>query len=338
MALALAIGAAGGVAFFLAGLPLPWMLGPLTFALIAAVSGAPIRGPARLRPALVTVIGVLLGAGFKPELLGRLGDWTLSLGLMALYLAVTAAVSLPWYTRFSGFDRKTAFFAGMPGGLVEMTALAREYGGDERRVILAHAARIVVVLAIIGLWFRVIEGRAVGSTTGGPPLTAMAWQDIAILTACGLAGAWMGLRLRLPAPTLLGPMILSGAVHLAGLTSSAPPPEVVILAQVIIGTTMGARFVGTRAREVAMALLQGLGAILIAMVLAFLFALVVARLIGEDVEQVVLAFAPGGLTEMSLVAIAIEADVAFVALHHILRIAIVVGCVPLLARWMARRG
>ncbi len=50
-----------------------------------------------------------------------------------------------------------------------------------------------------------------------------------------------------------------------------------------------------------------------------------------------LAFAPGGLAEMSLIAIAINADAAFVATHHVVRIFLIVVLAPLAFRLTRRR-
>lgn len=338
IALALLIGAAGSLVFRWLSLPLPWMLGAMTFTLVAAVARAPIRGPERLRPPLIAVIGVLLGAGFKPEMLSQVASWSLTLFAMFLFLALTALVSMPLYLRFKGFDAVTAFLAAMPGGLIEMATLARSFGADDRRVLLAHAARIVLTIAMIGIWFRVIEGFAVGTNPGGTPLLTMGLRDLLVLALCGVIGAWLGIRLKLPAPTLLGPMVISGIAHLSGLTGSAPPAEIIILAQVVMGTTLGCRFIGVSAQEVGIALLQSTAVTLISMVIAVAFAFGTARLTGLMPDQVLLAFAPGGLTEMSLVAIAIQADVAFVALHHVVRIVLVVAAAPLVVRFLQRKG
>jgi len=59
---------------------------------------------------------------------------------------------------------------------------------------------------------------------------------------------------------------------------------------------------------------------------------------GVDIDQGLLAFAPGGVTEMGLIALAIEADAAFVAVHHILRILIVLVLARPLLALVARRA
>jgi hypothetical protein len=57
---------------------------------------------------------------------------------------------------------------------------------------------------------------------------------------------------------------------------------------------------------------------------------------GLPVVALMLAFAPGGLAEMSLIAIAIGADAAFVATHHVVRIFLIVVLAPLAFRFVKR--
>ena len=331
-ALALLLGLVGGTLFFALKLPLPWMLGALCLTLTASVIGLPIRTPDALRPPVIAVIGVLLGSGFSPELLGQVPGWLPSLAMLALYAALSALIVVPFYRRVGGFDPVTAYFAGMPGGLAEMMMIGRAMGGDDRRIVLAHAARIVITVAAIAFWFRLVLGYQVSGNPGGPSLLSMSVQDVAILVFCGVVGALLGTRLRLPAPTLLGPMILSGIAHATGLTASAPPPGLVIAAQVALGTVMGCRFLGVAARDVGRALMLSAVATAAMLTLALGFAFALHAMLGLDRSLVLLAFAPGGLSEMSLVALAMQAEVAFVALHHVVSIALVVAIAPLALR------
>ena len=50
------------------------------------------------------------------------------------------------------------------------------------------------------------------------------------------------------------------------------------------------------------------------------FAFLVSRVSPYGVVPLLLAYSPGGLAEMSLVALALQIEVAFVAAHHIIRI------------------
>jgi len=59
---------------------------------------------------------------------------------------------------------------------------------------------------------------------------------------------------------------------------------------------------------------------------------------GLSIPALVLAYAPGGLAEMSLVALALSIDIAFVATHHAFRLFIVLLLVPPIFRWLKGNG
>jgi membrane AbrB-like protein len=332
IAFAFGLGAFGGWVFWMLTMPLPWMLGALFATMVAAVAGLPVAGPTRVRGAVVAVIGVLLGAGFTPALLEQIGSWSLTLAGLALYLALSLALLVPWFRRVGGFDPRTAYFAAMPGGLSEMVELAESAKADVPRVILAQSLRIVLTIAVIAVWFRWVQGVPVGQMTGQAGFADLAAVDLVILAVAAVAGSALGLGLRLPAPTLLGPMIVSAVLHLTEVTKSAPPAELVVLAQVILGTILGTRFAGISAKALLPAVALSLGATLVMLGLALGFALVLHQLTGQSADQILLAYAPGGLTEMSLVALALNAEAAFVATHHVVRILMVIVAAPLLFR------
>lgn len=325
--LALGLGTCGGLLFYGLGLPLPWMLGAMFATMAAAVGRLPVRAPVRIRPAVVAVIGVMLGARFTPAVLDQAQVWAATLALLLVFVVVSAAVVVPFYRHVGRFDWVTAYFAGMPGGLAEMIEIGEARGADVRQVVLAHGLRIVVTIAMIALWFRVVEGYAVGRSIAadGPPLGL--W-DAALLLGSAVLGSLAGRWLKLPAPTFLGPMLLSAALHMAGLAEGAPPGVLVSAAQVILGTVIGCRFAGIRPTELARAAVLSLMATLMSLLLALGFGLVMHSYAAIDLEQALLALAPGGLTEMGLVALAIHADVAFVALHHAVRILFVILVAP----------
>lgn len=309
----------------------------MLFTTTGAVAGLNLLGPNRIRPAVVATIGVLLGSGFTPELLSKAGGLLASFALLVAYLALSAAVVIPFYRKVGKFDPITAYFSAMPGGLTEMVLIGEAAGGDGRKIILAHAARIFVCVFVIAISFRVFFGLNIGSA-GRAGFGDLSPLDAALLIAAGLIGVPIARLLRLPAPELLGPMILSAAAHLSNLTHIAPPSVLVSAAQVALGTMLGCRFVGTPAHEVGRALLLALAATILTLLVAGLAAVIAAQLSGFRTDQIILAYAPGGLSEMSLIALALKADVGFVAVQHIARIVLVIGAAPLVFRlfWPAK--
>lgn len=333
IAAGLALGTLGGVVFHALALPLPWMLGALFVTMTASVAGLPVQGPARLRPAIVAIIGVLLGSRFTPDVMGQVGEMLVTLAILLVYLGVVAIVVVPFYRYVGRQDWTTAYFAGMPGGLSEMIEFGEARGANVPAIVLAHSLRIVVTIALMAFLFRVVLGHDVGAAAMAPG-PALGLGDAAILIASAVLGAFLGTRLGLPAPTFLGPLILSAAVHLAGFTESAPPPLLVNAAQVVLGTILGCRFLGIAPVMLARAGLLSLGSTILTLALAGAAGLAMGRAAGVGLDQALLALAPGGLTEMGLIALAIHADVAFVALHHVARILVVLVLAPLAVRFL----
>lgn len=331
VAAGLSIGGLGGLVFHLLSLPLPWMLGALTATMAASVAGWSIRGPTRLRPVIVAVIGVLLGSRFTPDIVEQAGRMLTSLSILMAYLTVVGGAIVSYFRFVGRQDWTTAYFAGMPGGLSEMVELGEARGANVPVIVLAHSLRIVLTIALMAILFRTILGHDVGAAPFKVD-AAIGPVDAALLIACAVIGMPLGKVLHLPAPTFLGPLIVSAAIHMAGMTASVPPNLLVNAAQVALGTILGCRFLGISVPTLARACALNLGATLITLALALGGALVMQHLAGIRLDQGLLALAPGGLTEMGLIALAIQADVAFVAVHHVLRILAVIVVAPLLLR------
>ena len=336
--LALGLGAVGGALFNLLGLPLAWMIGAMCFTTVAALAGAPLRGPERLREVMVTVLGLMLGSTFTPEVLDRLGQWVISLTSLVLFVAAVAVSIGLVLHRYAGFGPITAFFSATPGGLIVMVLTGGALGGDERTISLMHSMRLLMTVLVIPFWFQLFHGYQPGggaaAVASGAEMTAV---DAGVLALCAVVGYWAAKRARIPAHSLIGPMILSALVHVSGFTAARPPAEAVAVAQVVIGTAVGCRFAGIPVRRILDVLVTGAASTVFMMGAALVCALALARATGLPFQALVLAFAPGGLAEMSLISLSMGIDTAFVATHHIVRILFLVACAPIAFRLLARR-
>jgi len=331
--LALGFGALGGYGFVLLNLPLAWMLGAMCTVTVLAAGGAPVKMYPLWRAVMVAILGVMLGSAFSPELIDRLSGWALTGAFLAVYVAVAGAVVYQFYRRAMGYDPATAYFAATPGGLNEMIIVGAAYGGDDRIISLSHASRILLVVMTIPIWFQIMEGyRPSGGSVPGPSLLEADPEEMALLVAAGVIGAFVARRLNLPAALLVGPMLASALIHLVGWSTQQPPAEVIAVAQVVIGTAIGCRFAGTPVRTILKVLGVSVVATVLLLGVTVAFSWTLSQATGIDVLDVILAYAPGGLAEMSLVALAIGGDTAFVATHHIVRIAIVVIAAPMIYR------
>ena len=337
MALALAIGGAGGALFFFWRMPLAWMMGAMVATTVAALAGAPTEASGSLRGFMVAVLGIMLGSAFTPDTVTRAADWLGSIAGIVLYSASVGAAIFAWLRRRPGYGTVTAYFSAAPGGLTEMTLLGGAMGGDERTISLTHSIRILLVVLIIPFWFRFAYGYVPSGTAALGPAADVPLGDAAILGGCAVVGYVAAKRLGVPAAALSGPMILSAVVHASGLTTAQPPAEVVALAQVIIGTSVGCRFAGFAVRRVLATLGAALVTTLGMLAAGVAFALVIEAATGLPFRALVLAFSPGGLAEMGLISLSLGVDIAFVSTHHLVRIFCVVFLAPLVFRLLRER-
>ena len=328
-----ALGTAGGALFRWLDIPLPWMLGAVTFTTIAAMSGTVrVTMPRPIRAGFLTILGVLLGAGFTPAIISRMHEWVWTVAGLAVWAVVAGTGAYFYLRRIARFDKVTAFFAATPGGLAEMVLVGSQNGANVPTLALCHAIRVMLVVLVVPIWFRLEGLISPQQTQVIVGILDVAPADYAILAACAIGGSFLGARLGIPAASMLGPLLCSVAVHLAGFTESQPPYLLTAAAQIVLGSAIGMRFAGTTPRSIASDAGHGAVATMIMLGVAILFAVGFARLTGQSFGALVLAFAPGGFAEMSLIALALSVDSAFVASHHLIRIILVVTLAPVIFR------
>ncbi len=329
LALTLAIGAIGGAVAAMAHLPLGYLLGSLVavagFAMLGLRPfGRVITLPARLRMGFVPVIGVSIGGAFTPEVAGQALGWGPSLIAMCLFVPIAHAIGYGIYRR-GGLDRREAFFGAVPGGLIESVQLGEEAGADVRLLTVLQFLRLIGTIIAVPMLFWGLTGHAVGSAAGAKLAAgAIGAGDAVVLALAGGVGVAVARVLRFPGWIITGPLVASAVLHGAGLVQGALPGWMLAATQVILGTGLGARFVGIEAkmlkRAAWLALINGIAALL----LALSFAWALHLLVDEPVAAVFLAFAPGGLAEMSLIALSLKMSVIYVTAHHVLRIVLAV--------------
>nr|WP_298413661.1 AbrB family transcriptional regulator [uncultured Halomonas sp.] len=329
----LIIGGLGGVLAYWLHLPLPWLLGALIATTVCSLAGARLRSPGGSRKAVLVIIGVMLGAAFTPDMGGDIARWSASFAIMLLATTIMMAFSVWFGRRVAGYSMETAMYAGVPGGVSAITLMAAESQADLRAVGVTHAVRILMLLVAIPPMLKMIGHVDIGSTS---TLDLAQWRslpapvDTALLIGAGILGMWLGRRLHLPNPLLFGPVILSGGLHMTGMTDATIPPLIVALAQIIIGVSVGTRFGGvpllTVGHNLLMAVLQALALLVMALAAAW----VGHFLTGYSQAAALLAYMPGGAPELSLVALSLNIDPAFVTSHHLLRLTLLVLLLPVL--------
>jgi hypothetical protein len=325
-ALTLCIGAFGGFLMWLAHMPLAWLLGAMLATAICAFAGVPVSLPKHARPPMTAVIGAMLGTSFSPDTFGHVSAWIVSLSGLIAFIVITGTLAFAYFRYLAKLDPVTAYFSAMPGGLVEMITLGAEKGGDERMIALIHAARIFLVVLALPFLIQTFTGVAIdrtGVVSAGE--TAVSVADVLWFAGAVIGGVALGTVLRLPARFLVGPMLASAVLHLAGVTDFELPAIALAAAQVVIGATIGCRFANASPRMVVRAMVLSAGATVLMLLSTLMFAGLLSFMGGDRLIAYVLAYSPGGVAEMSLIALSLNVEVPFVVLHHVVRVLTVVA-------------
>lgn len=326
----LAIGAAGGALFKLLGIPMAWMLGALGACMLASQFLPNVHIPRIFRTILQPILGVMLGSFFTPSLFSDLSRWPMVLLFLALYVVTALLFGLVYFRRVARYDLTTSFFAAVPGGLSDLTLVGASMGANIVLLGLVHSVRVLLTVVLTPFLLSYLAGPI--ATTVTRTSASLGLVDVGILTLCGVAGYTLGRVLRIPAGATLGPLIVSAAVHMAGLTESSPPGVMVNGVQVVLGAYIGARFVDLDWKHFRSALGHGLVWAFGLLVISIGAALACTQVSDFELPQLILAFAPGGMAEMGLLTLALGIDVALVTTCHVARVILVYMIVPFAAR------
>lgn len=322
--LLLAVGAGTLVRYL--HLPLPWMIGPLFAVAAASVAGLPLQALPGSRQAGQWAIGTALGLYFSPPVVAQLGA-----NLPVVVAAAVGSFLLGMFCalvmrRFGRVNTATAFFAALPGGASEMTNLAERWGGAVDRIATAHAVRVMLVVSIVP--FALTFAGAHGSDAYAPLVNEVHWERFPFLILAGLAGTALFTFLNVPNSWILGPLLSVGLITAFNFSLSALPGWVVSGGQLLIGCSLGTRFSPEFFKAAPHFMLVAAGLALLGLLLAFLLAVLLYTLSGQQLGTLALATAPGGVAEMCITAKVLQLGVPLITACHVLRVVVLTVGAP----------
>lgn len=334
MLFAICIGAFGSIIFIYLNLPLPWLLGAIFASSIAMrFDYLPIKSPKVFSTPARIIIGVTIGSAFTPEILDYLDVYLFSLILVIPYTILTIICGMYYYHKVLKFDKKTAYFSSMPGGVIEMVILGEQMKADITKITLVQSSRLLFIILSLPLIIHYIFQIDIsGNQLITVPLNQISLQEIIYLIIIGITGAYIARKLNISAAFLIGPMILSILAFSNGFVHSKPPDELIKFVQVIFGTIIGFTFRGVKLDLIIKTLIGTFGHFIILASISTIFILIVSYLFDFPIISIILAFSPGGQAEINLIAILVAANVPYITIHHIVRLFIVMNIAPIFAK------
>ncbi len=321
IALTLAGGVVGGFAARYVHLPLPWLLGALFTTMALSLAGAPVRLIPWGRPAGTVVVGASTGLQFTATVVAKLVTLLPLIIAAAFISTIVGAVGGLLYMRLTGIDRVTAFFATVPGGVVETTTLAPYYGGHLEPIMVAQTTRVALIVVFAPFLVISFVGGGVQNPLLGVPVVP--WLPILGLVLVSGVVATLLSRTRSPNAWLMAPLFIAAAASHLGWLEGRMPDVLLIAAQVLIGSALGAQFRPEFLTRLFRLLWASCVVVLFAAGSMALFAAAIAWLAGYPVPTMVLAMAPAGIAEMVLTGKVLGLDSTLIAGFQLMRIIIV---------------
>lgn len=310
-----AAAAAGGWACAAVGVAAPWLSGAMIVTVLLGAFAAPPALDPRLRDLAMLLAGVAMGAAVTPEAVASIVRFPLSLALLALGIFAILAASTVVLVRVAGWPLRDAFFASAPGSLTAVLLIAASVRADVARIALLQTCRVFVLVMILPSAISAFEPPAPPAAEVAP-VTA---GGLALLFAGALAGAGLFARLRVAGPLLMGGMAGSAVLTGSGLVPGALPNGIAVLGFVLVGVFIGQRFRDVRLADLARILPAVVLSLVTTLGVALLFVLIVMAVVEVEFGPAAVAFAPGGLEAMTVLAVALGLDPLYVSVHHLFR-------------------
>ncbi|WP_081685832.1 AbrB family transcriptional regulator [Candidatus Solirubrobacter pratensis] len=318
----------------LAGMPSPTLFAALLVGIVVALRRPDAFAlPNGVFTGAQAVTGVTLGAYLQSSSLSAIADSWLPVGLVSLgtlALSLAAGVVL---SRTTELDPATAALGSIAGGASGIVGMSDELGGDDRLVAFMQYLRVLVVVLLTPAVAALTGGHAAGGGSAAPAFgEETGWLLTVLIAPVGVLG---GRRLHLP--SLIGPMLIAGALTLAG-AGFAVPPVLRELAFALIGLMVGLRFTVATLRQVGRLVIPVLISLVALLLACFGLAVILHLTAGVSLRDAYFATTPGGLYAVLAIAVGAGADTTFILAVQALRVFVMILLAPLAVRAVVRPG
>lgn len=330
------VAALGGLVFHWLGVPAAWLSGAAIAATLWGLTGWAVPLPKALADAALLTSGAAMGAGVTPAAIDAMSRYPGSLILLAISVVAISAISSAWLVRISGWRKGDAVLASAPGALSTVLAVAADRKADVASVAIVQNFRLFVLIALLPSLVVLTGGGGQAGALVGEGLPIESPEGMAFILLGGLILGAVFRRLKITAPILLGATVVSSVSHGTELVTGVIPPVIATGGLVLIGLYIADRFRNLQRSTLRKALVAALGSFTIAMVVAVLFAALAAWLAGVSFANSLVAFAPGGLEAMTVLALILGLDPLYVGIHHLVRFLGIGLVLPFFIGWLQR--
>ncbi|WP_223700486.1 AbrB family transcriptional regulator [Sutcliffiella deserti] len=328
------VGTIGGYLFFLLSLPLPWVLGALTFVMVyQGTTKRFMYCPDPIKQSGFLILGMFFGLYFTADTLATVAPYVIPYVLATVVLIIVSILNSMLVTRWIPVDKITSVFGSIPGGLSEMVIASEALNARSSLVVIFQTVRLLTVLFLVP--FIVIQtftntGTGVGSSISDSSFIFGGFQYIWFIIPA-IFGVL--LRKRIPAGIVIIPLVFTAILNIMFVPMPTLPPLLLIAAQITVGIGMGKgiSFADLKLGGKYCFVYFGLTVALI--FVSFGLGVALAAFTSLSLPTAILSVAPGGLIEMVLTATSVGGDPAVVSALQLVRLLFIIIVVPPVLKW-----
>lgn len=286
------------------------------------------------------VLGIVMGCRFSKETVCSIKKLVVP-GLFnsAWMIGLSLAMGL-LLTQVTGIDLGTALYGTSPGGLSEMGILAMANNMNVPVVTLFQFVRVIAVylsVPVVALKYYQREGKKASDETAAAmdmgkdvkKQNKKVWSILASI-AVGAAGGFAAKAVGVPVGGMLGAMAVVGLLRIMGVPLAEPPKWLVILGQIGLGGYLGTTFTPEVLSTLLGLVVPTIAFSAVIVLNGIVTGIIVHRIFGWDLITSLLSSATAGVTQMSAIALDMDADAVTVGLMQVLRFALVMLLMPTL--------
>ena len=311
-------------------LPAPFLMGPVIVSTLFAILRIGFLVPEQIKQISFILIGISVGSNVTPEALLSISRWPFSILIMILSVITIILLCKKILQNFFGMDKKSSLLASTPGHLSFVLMLGTETKADTTKIAIIQSIRVLALTIITPVIVVLYSGSELNDANLQREI--MNSGGLVVLCLLSIIGGLLLKVLNFPAPFLIGAMLISALSHGTNLTPGYVPNLLEGIAFVILGTVIGARFVGVEMKSLKSCLVSGLTITLAGVFICFLATSIIYKITGIPFIHIFIAIAPGGLETMVAMGGLVDAEPTYVAFHHVMRLFFIALLIPIVLK------
>lgn len=325
----------GAIVAYYLNFPLPFFMGPVFSVMFLSLSGFTYKIPKIIWTITRVVVGIYLASKLSPNIINDMIKWSGSFVMQFILIFVSIIILSIYYRKFCNFDLPTSISSSTPGGATAVFLISEDFGKiDVHKHFITHLSRMFFIVTIIPFSIQFYLGE-----------TSIVYEkevffdlnQFIIIIIVALSSAFVLKKINSPSPYFLGPVIGCGALYITGTTQLIFPDIGLNICLLIIGSFIGSRFQNYKIQDFISNLKFSIFGIILIFSLMILFSYLSHIMFELDFLSLLISYCPGGIYEMTGMALAFNYEPDFVLSHHIVRLFTIMLFMPLIMKFAFKK-